>query len=440
MNLRSFSELNDFVRHGLRNAETLIHKGELRTAAETLNALHRQAPGDWRIHLIAIQLAEAAGNRPAARESAERAVTMAPEAATALIEWARVLSRDGEHEAALEAAKKAAAKVNDDDELVLSRAVAVANAAGDWAFAQATLRRALSARPGDANVLRALAYNAINRRAFEEAVDWCEQVLAQLPEDELALSFRAWVRLEQGELTAAAQDYERLLALRPDHEEYRYYLALARGETPPAQPKSITERIVEGYASQFDELVVQQLGYYAPRRAAELIHEAWPAKNASVLDLGCGSGLLGLYLGPIQGSLVGVDFSQTMLDQAKTRGYDRLHKCDLRDALRDTPPEQYEVIAALDVFVYVGALEPCMGDIVRILRPQGMVVLTFERSDGPPLELRRTGRFAHAIEDVTHKLEAAGLTEVRIEELTLRYEAGAPIAGFIATARKPRIQ
>jgi predicted TPR repeat methyltransferase len=37
---------------------------------------------------------------------------------------------------------------------------------------------------------------------------------------------------------------------------------------------------------------------------------------------------------------------------------------------------------------------------------------------------------------VTHALEAGGLTEVRIEPITLRQEAGVPIAGFIATARK----
>ena len=59
MTQRSFSELNDFVRHGLRNVEALIHKGDLRPAAQTLNVLQRQAPNDWRIHLIAIQLAEA---------------------------------------------------------------------------------------------------------------------------------------------------------------------------------------------------------------------------------------------------------------------------------------------------------------------------------------------------------------------------------------------
>ncbi len=436
MNLRSFSELNDFVRHGLRNAEALIYKGELRTAAETLNVLHRQAPNDWRIHLIAIQLAEAAGNTAAARQAAERAVSMAPEASTALIEWARVLARDGEHDKALDAARKAAGKVADDDELVLSRVVAVANAAGDWNLAKETLLRALSVRANDHNVLRALGYNALHRRALDEALDWFGRVLADLPEDEIALAGRAWALLEQGKNEAAAADYQTLLRLRPDFPEYAYYGAIARGETPDRQPNTITERIVAGYASQFDDLVVHHLGYYAPRRVAEIIHETWPAKNASILDLGCGTGLLGVYLGPIEGSLVGVDFSQTMLDQAKTRGYDRLHKCDLRDALRDTPPQQYEVIVACDVFVYVGRLEPHVPDIARILRPNGMVALTFEQSETAPLELRRSGRYAHSVDGVTQALEAGGLTEVRIEPLTLRYEAGAPIAGFIATARK----
>ncbi len=436
MNQRSFSELNDFVRHGLRNVEALIHKGDLRPAAQTLNVLQRQAPNDWRIHLIAIQLAEAAGNPAAAREAAQRAVTMAPEASTALIEWARVLARDGEHDKALDAARKAAGKVTDDDDLVLSRVVGVANIAGDWDLAKQTLLRVLSVRPNDHNVLRALGYNAINRRALDEGIEWFGRVLADLPEDEVALAGRAWALLEQGKNEAAAADYQTLLRLRPDFPEYVYHCAIARGETPDTQPNLITERIVAGYAQQFDELVVHQLGYYAPRRVAEIIHETWPAKNASILDLGCGTGLLGVYLGPIEGSLVGVDFSQTMLDQAKTRGYDRLHKCDLRDALRDTPPLQYEVIVACDVFIYVGRLEPHVPDIMRILRPNGMVALTFEQSETAPLDLRRSGRYAHSVDGVTHALEAGGLTDVRIEPITLRHEAGVPIAGFIATARK----
>jgi predicted TPR repeat methyltransferase len=285
-------------------------------------------------------------------------------------------------------------------------------------------------------VLRALGYNAINRRALDEGIEWFGRVLADLPEDEVALAGRAWALLEQGKNEAAAADYQTLLRLRPDFPEYVYYGAIARGETPDTQPNLITERIVAGYAQQFDELVVHQLGYYAPRRVAEIIHETWPAKNASILDLGCGTGLLGVYLGPIEGSLVGVDFSQTMLDQAKTRGYDRLHKCDLRDALRDTPPLQYEVIVACDVFIYVGRLEPHVPDIMRILRPNGMVALTFEQSETAPLDLRRSGRYAHSVDGVTHALEAGGLTEVRIEPITLRQEAGVPIAGFIATARK----
>jgi predicted TPR repeat methyltransferase len=436
MNQRSFSELNDFVRHGLRNVEALIHKGDLRPAAQTLNVLQRQAPNDWRIHLIAIQLAEAAGNPAAAREAAQRAVTMAPEASTALIEWARVLARDGEHGKALEAARKAAEKVTDDDRLVLPRVVDVANAAGDWALAQETLERLHKAYPEDVGIQRLLGYNALNQRHLDVACDWFDRVLSRLPDDEASLAGRAWARLELGQNEAARADYDHLLQRRPDSQEYLYYGAIARGETPDTQPNFITERIVAGYAQQFDEWVVHQLGYYAPRRVAEIIHEAWPAKNASVLDLGCGTGLLGVYLGPIEGSLVGVDFSQTMLDQAKTRGYDRLHKCDLRDALRDTPPLQYEVIVACDVFIYTGRLDPHAPDMARILRPNGMVILTFEQSDGAPLELRRSGRFAHSPEGVTQVLEGAGLTEVAIEPITLRHEAGVPIAGFIATARK----
>ena len=103
--------------------------------------------------------------------------------------------------------------------------------------------------------------------------------------------------------------------------------------------------------------MVAGLKYQLPRRIAELLVQTWPDRRFNLLDLGCGTGLLGLYLGPIEGHIIGVELSQKMIDQATRHGvYSRFHRVNLRDALAATPADHYEAIVCADVLPYVGDL------------------------------------------------------------------------------------
>ena len=58
------------------------------------------------------------------------------------------------------------------------------------------------------------------------------------------------------------------------------------------------------------------LKYKAPERTAQILTELHPDRRFNLLDLGCGTGLLGVYLGPINGFIIGVDLSARMIEQA----------------------------------------------------------------------------------------------------------------------------
>jgi len=431
--------MNDFVRPELRRIESMIARSDLPDAARALTALGRSAPRDWRVMLIGTQLAEAAGNIDAARASAQRCYELAPAAALAQIEWSRVLSRDGEHPQAVEIARRAVNSASDDDSLILTRAVAIANAAKDWELVHECLQKAHRANPQDLTVVRTLGFNALCRGELDEGIAWYEQCLQADGHDELALSGKSWALLQKGELAEAARGYAVLVQQHPASAEYEYFRVLSSGETPTTMPSSLALRAVEGYAARFDEWVAGTLGYDAPRRVAAIIRAAYPRNNGSVLDLGCGTGMLAACLGPLQASIVGVDMSKTMLDQAAKRPYDRLHHCDMRDAVRDTPELQYEVIAICDALIYIGACDEIVRESARILRPNGLFVATFEHSELAPLVLRPTQRYAHSESYVLDVIAAAQLSEVEIEPIVLRQEAGVPIKGFIAHARKRRV-
>jgi SAM-dependent methyltransferase len=72
------------------------------------------------------------------------------------------------------------------------------------------------------------------------------------------------------------------------------------------------------------------LKYRAPDLIAEQIGRLVPARDIDVLDLGCGTGLLGARLRMLARSLTGVDLSANMIEQARRRNiYDRLVRADL---------------------------------------------------------------------------------------------------------------
>ena len=159
----------------------------------------------------------------------------------------------------------------------------------------------------------------------------------------------------------------------------------------------------------------------------------------SLLDLGCGTGLLGVCLGRLDGFLIGVDISTKMIEQAaRHEVYDRFHTVNMLDALRETPASVYEVIAALDVFIYTGDLKGTVPNAHRILMPSGDLYFSCELApeDGPDYVLQPSGRYAHKRSYVLAMCKEAGFEDVRVEDLVIRQEAGEPVNGILVTAHK----
>ena len=83
----------------------------------------------------------------------------------------------------------------------------------------------------------------------------------------------------------------------------------------------------ENIGEHYDELsahyeqVYLHAGYHDPLRCAEMAHEFLQGdKNAEILDMGCGTGLVGQYLKEFgYEKVVGLDASQGMLEKAKEK-------------------------------------------------------------------------------------------------------------------------
>ncbi|HEX6833902.1 MAG TPA: methyltransferase domain-containing protein, partial [Rudaea sp.] len=217
----------------------------------------------------------------------------------------------------------------------------------------------------------------------------------------------------------------------------RFHLAAARGETPPTQPREMVAALFDTYANRFDRHLVGQLQYRVPRRVAEILLARRPDRRMDVLDLGSGTGLLGVYLGRVDGALVGVDLSPRMLQEAARHGvYSELRENELLAELRARPQASFDFVVANDVFIYVGDLSEVIPACARVLRPGGALVFSCEsaaETEGA-LVLRASRRYAHSQASIQALCAGSGFARTQIEPVTIRLDGTVPVHGFIAIA------
>lgn len=275
--------------------------------------------------------------------------------------------------------------------------------------------------------------------------------------DQAAELVPAWAPLRYliGETRAAAGDrpgavrsFLRCLALEPsDRLGAGLCLALqAAAPVPHRLPAAYVEALFDDYAGRFDRSLLVGLSYRGPdmiAAALERLGTAGPGGGA-MLDLGCGTGLVGERLRVRAAWLEGVDLSVGMLRKARAKGlYDALARADAETFLARTT-RRFDLVVAGDVLNYLGALERLFRLVADVLTETGRVVATVEALDeaaaapGVDLLLRETRRFAHDPAYVTRCAAAAGLSLQYARRSVLRHDRGAPVDGHVlAFGRSP---
>jgi predicted TPR repeat methyltransferase len=188
--------------------------------------------------------------------------------------------------------------------------------------------------------------------------------------------------------------------------------------------------LFDGYAADFDDHVVGTLRYRAHLAVADAARDGAP--YAQALDLGCGTGLSGTALRPLAQRLAGVDLSTTMVERARARGvYDVVVQAELLPHLRALPAGALDLVAAADVFIYVGDLDPVFAAVAHALRPGGRFVFSVETAEGPGVELRPSLRYAHGTPGVLAQAALHGFALVSQTALELREEQRRPVDGSV---------
>jgi SAM-dependent methyltransferase len=150
---------------------------------------------------------------------------------------------------------------------------------------------------------------------------------------------------------------------------------------------------IDGYdqwAADYDK-DLWSYGYISPGLAAALIERHGGRSLQPILDVGCGTGLVGEYLGHLGYDAVdGLDLSQGMLDAAASKEvYRALYRMKIGETL-DIESDSYGCIVTTGTFT-VGHVGPeGYAELIRICRPGGLIVHS-NRFDKEP----ETGFGAH---------------------------------------------
>jgi predicted TPR repeat methyltransferase len=308
---------------------------------------------------------------------------------------------------------------------------------GDPDAAIAECRQALAERPRYALALNTLGSALGKVGQIEEAITALGQAVAINPAYANAHHNLANVLDRAGRLEEASQSYRAALAINPHLEEARYNLA-ALGEMapPPATPYSYLRQLFDSYASSFDQHLVDALDYIVPEKLLEAVVAAGPLAPAlDVIDLGCGTGLVGHHFRSVAGRLTGVDVSPRMLQSAERRKiYDQL---ELGDCVRylSARREPCDLVVAADVFIYAGDLAAVFHAAGRLLRRGGLFAFSLETVSHSDYVLQRNRRYAHSLGYIHRLASETNFHEVSVTALNLRRQGEQHAPGLIVILR-----
>lgn len=260
-------------------------------------------------------------------------------------------------------------------------------------------QRAILAAPNTAQLHHNLGLSLHKQGRLEEAIESYQRALAldaeyKEPLQNLGAAFKSI-----GNLGDAASCYKRLLELAPYDANAKYMLdSLAGTNQQKTAPREFVTGLFDDYADHFEEQLVQKLAYQIPAKLKQAFVSFLgnSEKFESLLDLGCGTGLVAEAFHDLATCLTGVDLSEKMLDQARKKGiYGQLYKAEIRDFLKQ-PPSTYDLVVAADVLVYLGRLDDIFALVAKTMTKGGYFLFSTEDNpDAHDFYLLQSGRYGH---------------------------------------------
>jgi predicted TPR repeat methyltransferase len=275
------------------------------------------------------------------------------------------------------------------------------------------------------------------------AVDLYQQAVEAAPAFASAWFALGEARARLGDNAAAIEAFRRAAAADPqDRHGAAVQMARLTGQVAP-MPAGYVRALFDQYAKHYDLSLIEGLDYRGPQLLFEAVTAACDALGREsrfdrAFDLGCGTGLASAVFAAHIDSLVGVDLSAAMIEQARRTGrYNHLHVADVLGFLAGEGDRSADLVIAADSLPYCSDLAPLVRAVSRVLDGGGLFVFTVETHEGRGVLLRETLRYAHGEDHVRAALANAGLACVSLAVASSRREKSIPVPGLVVVAAKP---
>jgi len=415
----------------LRSLERLPEAVEAYQTALRLNPLHVEA------HLALALVHEGAGALDEAAGHFWRAVTLRPQAHICH-RLGILLCRLGRLDEAVSMLRQALALAPADARARHDLAVALAGA-GILPAAAEELRQAVAIDPKFLAAQLRLGMVGFRLGLLEEA-QAAFTAAAQLdPASVAATDGLAQVLERRGDIAGAVAAHRLAIERHGASAVHDFYLAsLGAADAPAAAPQNFVVDLFDGYAEQFDAHLAL-LQYRTPQLLFDAVVAARGHAPADVLDLGCGTGLVGTLLAPLARTLTGVDLSPGMIEKARQRKiYDELLVGELAQVL-GSYVGAFDLIVAADVFCYLGDLSSVFARSHAALRPGGHFAFSVEAMDGGSFALARTRRYTHSLAYLRELATAQDYREHSAATVSLRRQGQEDVAGFLVVLQRATV-
>ncbi len=366
----------------------------------------------------------------------KRATVAAPDSPGVFMNYGNVLLEAGEADEAVDAYRRML-ELAPDHAGAWNNMGVLLRTLGRLEVAEEALRKSIELAPEDAGPWHNLGNLLLSSGRIEESVQCALRSVTLLPESTVGRKLLGVAYAYLGETEKAKAVFAEWLEDAPDDPTALHHLAALEGRVPDRASDAYVEEVFDKFAASFDSKL-EKLEYRAPELVRDELAATTGGRKVSVLDVGCGTGLVGPLIREQASHLVGIDLSAKMLAKAETRGaYDALEKAEFI-AYLGAVDSRFGAIVAADSLCYVGPMDAFAAGALAALEPGGVMIGTFEADgDDDAVTLGYSGRYTHGRAYLARAFEAAGFEAVAIRPEVLRMEQGKPVHGYMVTARRP---
>lgn len=288
-------------------------------------------------------------------------------------------------------------------------------------------RQAVLISPQTPEISYNLALVLKSLKEYEQALELMFHAFYSAPQHDdwalnIAETLSEFAAVESPKARIIAENWHKKM---PEHTVAKHISAVLNNKASDTET-AYNKLLFDNFAPSYEQ-TLQKIGY----AVVEKIVELYAPIQGEILDLGCGTGLLGKHLKTAENKIIGVDISSQMLAFAKQKNaYDELVEDDIMTYLQQHQNNFPQTIVAADVFCYFGDLEP----IFKHCAPAKLIFSVETDSNIAAFSVQANGRYKHNPQWVENKLRVVGYRNITTTPLVLRHENGIEVQGEIFMA------